>query len=88
MLGAPDAIQGRLGELTNQFDTYLKNREDQYQKDVPNSPGAYIGASIGEVAPWAIGLGEARAAGLLPKASSYLGKLGTLGLEGAAIGTT
>lgn len=36
-------------ENTNAF---VKNREANYQAEVPNSPQAYTGATIGEVAPW------------------------------------
>lgn len=59
-----------------------------YQQQIPNSPGAFIGAGMGEIAPWALGIGEARAAGLIPKATSYLGKLRNLALEGGVIGAT
>lgn len=55
---------------------------------MPDSTGSYAGATIGEVLPWATGLGEARALGLIPNATKLGGKLGLLGAEGAAMGAT
>jgi hypothetical protein len=66
----------------------VQDRENAYQGSVPDSAGSYAGATIGEVLPWATGLGEARALGLIPTASKLGGKLGLLGAEGAAMGAT
>ncbi|MDQ0010384.1 hypothetical protein J2T07_002574 [Luteibacter jiangsuensis] len=63
----------------------MQDREQAYQQAVPDSVGSYTGAALGEVLPWATGIGEARALGLLPTASKTLGKLGLLGGEGAAM---
>ena len=43
---------------------------------------------MGEVLPWLTGVGELRALGILPKATTYAGKLGSLALEGGLIGAT
>lgn len=72
-------------------DRALAQREASYQAYQGNGPGGYIGAAVGEVAPWATGVGELRAAGLLPTvtATGLKGaaiKGGLLGLEGAAMG--
>jgi len=77
-----------LDQKTAAYDQWVKNREDAYQATVPNSTGSYLGASIGEILPWATGLGEARALGLIPKVTSTAGKLGLLGTEGAVMGAT
>ena len=55
------------------------------------APHPYAGAAIGEVAPWMVGVGELRAAGLLPKVaatgSRVLAKKGALlAAEGGAMG--
>jgi hypothetical protein len=70
------------------YDKWVQDREDAYQQTVPNNYASMAGATIGEVLPWATGLGEARALGLLPKVSTTLGKVGLLGAEGAAMGAT
>jgi len=83
---ATDAEPGNfIDRNTAAFDKWVQDRENAYQQNVPDSTGAYIGAGLGEVLPWATGLGEARALGLLPTASKTLGKLGTCGGEGAAM---
>jgi hypothetical protein len=68
------------------FDANAKHREAEYQHVVPDSPGSYVGAAAGELAPWLLGLGELRAAGAIPAATTTAGKLGTLALEGGAMG--
>lgn len=73
---------------TAAYDKWIQDREQTYQGSVPDSTGSYAGATLGEVLPWATGLGEARALGLIPTATKLGGKLGLLGAEGAAMGAT
>jgi len=72
--------------LNHRLDSLVKEREDQYQEAVPTNTASVTGAALGEVLPWLIGLGEARAAGLIPKATTTIQKLGQLAVEGGAIG--
>lgn len=70
----------------------LAQREALYQARTPDSPASYAGAAVGSLAPWLTGMGELRAAGLLPTvtATGLKGaaiKGGLLGAEGAAMGT-
>jgi hypothetical protein len=82
-------------------DASISQNEAQYQRDVPNNIASYIGATIGNVAPF---LFEAPAKALsyigdaakvLPKASGFLGKASNLGnealsgaVQGGLIGAT
>lgn len=70
---------------TAAYDKWVQDREQAYQLSVPDNYASYAGATIGEVLPWATGLGEARALGLLPTATKTIGKLGLLGGEGATM---
>ncbi|WP_448098146.1 hypothetical protein [Luteibacter yeojuensis] len=70
---------------TAAYDKWVQDREQAYQQSVPDNYASYAGATIGEVLPWATGLGEARALGLLPTATKTIGKLGLLGGEGATM---
>lgn len=81
--GASDAL---LDGAARRLDRLTKDREEAYQAAVPTNPASVAGAVAGEVAPWAIGLGEARAAGVIPKAETTLQKLGQLGVEGGLMG--
>lgn len=87
---AVDGIDRRGGPM-------LAKREAAYQARVPDSGAAYAGAAVGEVLPWMTGLGELRAAGILPKiaeagpgllakAANIAKKGGLLALEGGAMG--
>jgi hypothetical protein len=65
--------------------------EAGYQARTPDTPGAYGGAVIGETLPWMTGLGELRAAGILPQVTGNgLGALarkgGVLAVEGGLMG--
>ena len=84
--GANAVSGGALAGATSDYDKMLQNREAEYQQVIPNSPASYAGAAIGEVAPWVTGIGELRAAGLIPQATTTLGKIGSLAAEGGAIG--
>lgn len=77
-----------LDQKTAAYDKWVQDRESAYQGSVPDNASSYAGATIGEVLPWATGVGEARALGLLPTATKVGGKLGLLGAEGAAMGAT
>lgn len=68
------------------MDQFVNQREQQYQQQVPNSPGAYAGAAVGEVAPWVTGLGELRAIGAIPEATSAIGRVASLAAEGGTMG--
>lgn len=74
-------------------DAALAQREANYQARTPDGLAASGGALIGEVAPWMYGLGELRAAGLLPKIAgtgvkATLKKGAVLAAEGGTIGAT
>jgi len=91
--GRPGQPQGVLQGVRAAMDSRLASddraitaREQAYQKDVPNSAGAYIGATVGEVAPWMTGVAELRALGVLPKVGGTLKKLALLAGEGGAMG--
>jgi hypothetical protein len=47
-------------------DAQIQQREQAYQARTDGNAGSWPGAVMGEVAPWMTGVGEARAAGLLP----------------------
>lgn len=85
MHGANAVSGGSLNGTTAAYDQWVKNREQAYQQAVPDSTGSYTGAALGEVLPWATGIGEARALGLLPTATKLTGKLGLLAGEGGAM---
>lgn len=59
-------------------DAAMAKREADYQARTAGNMGANIGAVPGEILPWVTGLGELRAAGLLPTVTAT-------GLKGAAI---
>jgi hypothetical protein len=42
-------------EAAGKVNNYAQNREAQYQAEVPDSFGSYLGATVGEVAPWMLG---------------------------------
>lgn len=90
--GQPTTLVGKgkaaVDKVVGKLDQYIADREKNYQQATPDSVGSYAGATIGEVLPWLVGGGEARAAGLVPKAQTLLGKLGLSATEGAAMGAT
>lgn len=75
--------------------------ERQYQAQIPDSPGAYVGATVGEIAPFLVG-GAAtklqnagdyvggKIAGALPawasKAAPVIAKIGSGAVQGAVVG--
>jgi hypothetical protein len=74
-------------------DAAMAEREADYQARTEGNMGSYIGAVPGEVLPWMVGLGELRAAGLLPKITQggvkgAAKKGGLLAAEGALMGAT
>lgn len=84
--GANALAGGNLGPATDAVDQFAKDREDAYQRNVPTNVGSVVGATAGEVLPWMTGLGELRAAGLIPKATTTAQKVSQLAAEGAAVG--
>lgn len=68
-------------------DKRVQQREQQYQANVPDSAASYAGATAGEVAPWMVGGGELRAAGLLPRIVAPLRSIKGLAQRGAALAT-
>jgi len=86
-LNAASPIAGSgLKDMTRNLDSYIQRREQSYQQATPDNTASYAGATVGEVLPWLTGVGELRALGILPKATTYAGKLGSLALEGGLIG--
>src|SRR4249919_1505902 len=86
-------------ESAGRDDEALRQREESYQAHNGDSAGSYAGAAVGEVLPWMYGLGELRAAGilptlkatkdvagLLPKAANVAAKTGLLAGEGGLMG--
>lgn len=86
VLPADSSIRQRINATGSNFDANMRARESAYQAEVPTNAGTLTGAAVGEIAPWALGIGELRAAGLIPEATKTLGKLGTLAAEGGAMG--
>ena len=76
---------------TRNVDAAVRQREADYQRRTGSLGGSYVGAAVGEILPWMTGMGELRAAGLLPKiagtgvkATAKKGAL--LAAEGATMG--
>lgn len=69
----------------------VRQREADYQKRTSQGDGyqlgSYPGAVVGEVAPWMLGIGALRSAGMLPKAATTAQKVGLLAGEGAVAGS-
>jgi hypothetical protein len=86
LLPADSGMRQSIDRATTSDDAGLAQRERDYQARTAGNAGSYVGAAAGEILPWMVGVGEARALGLLPKATSTLGKAGLLAGEGAAIG--
>jgi hypothetical protein len=92
--GASTAPAGGMGSslaqyadnTSNQLDNAIAQREANYQKTVPDNAASYAGATVGEIAPWMYGMGELRAIGAIPEATSTAGKLTSLALEGGTMG--
>jgi hypothetical protein len=74
------------GGTADAADRFARDREETYQSGIPTNVGSVTGAIVGEVAPFAAGIGSLRAAGVIPKAETTLQKLGQLAVEGGAIG--
>lgn len=81
----PSSLSAPVDAAVAGDDAKIRNWEQQYQNTIPNSAGAYAGAAVGEVLPWMTGLGELRAAGLLPKATTTLGRMAVGAGEGAGM---
>jgi hypothetical protein len=66
----------------------VAQREAQYQATTPTNKSSIAGATTSEILPWMLGIGEAKAAGYIPEATTYLGKIGQGALTGGAIAAT
>jgi len=86
VLPADSGLRRSINATTASDDAALAQREAAYQARTPNGLPATLGATVGEVAPWMVGVGELRNAGLLPKATTTLGKATALAGDGAAMG--
>jgi hypothetical protein len=101
--GAPDqpgnvrgGVAGMIDTTSRNFDQNLAAREATYQKEVPNSPGAYVGAGMGEVAPFIVGGGASLGAKLAQGADAITGGIKTPllqkilsgALQGTALGAS
>jgi hypothetical protein len=82
------ATGGALQNATNGMDRFINNRDATYQAGTPTNAGSVAGATVGELAPWLSGIVALRAGGLIPTATTTAGKLGTLALEGGAMGAS
>lgn len=90
-----NSLRQSIDRIDQKAPRVLAKREADYQARVPDSAASYAGAATGEVLPWMTGIGELRAAGVLPevakgtgllgKAAEYGKKGGLLALEGAAM---
>lgn len=79
---------GNLGNAVSSIDNLAKSREDTYQAGTPTNLGSLAGAAVGETVPFFAGGGILKGAGVLPDATTYLGKLATGALGGGAMGVT
>lgn len=85
-LSPDNSVRQAIDGTNANFDNNLKQREQQYQSSVPTNTASIVGAGLGETLPWATGLGELRAAGMIPEATTLTGKLASLAAEGGAMG--
>lgn len=84
--GVGDALGTKaLDPARNALNRYIQNREQNYQDVTNGNVASYAGAAAGEVLPWMVGLGELRAAGMLPKAAKLTQKLLPATADGAAV---
>lgn len=94
-------IAGILDNAAQGVNKYVQSREQNYQDITKGNVGSYVGGTVGEITPWVVGVGELRAAGMLPKAAAIadkaapfvgariagiLGKAVPLATEGVAMG--
>lgn len=98
-LPAGNGLRRYINQTVSSDDAAMAQREADYQARIPNGIPAAIGATVGEIAPWMYGVGELRAAGVLPKvapladvsgigekAANLAAKAGLLSGEGAVMG--
>lgn len=81
-------VAGALDAARNAVDQYAQKREADYQAFVPNGIGTTIGAGAGMVAPWLLGSQYLKGAAAIPKAATFMGRLGAAGAGGALMGAT
>lgn len=86
-----ELVTGKRESFADRMNAGVRSREADYQQRTDGNAGSYVGAVAGEILPWMTGLGELRAAGMLPKITGGGGKAlvqkgGLLAAEGAAMG--
>lgn len=79
-----DWVEG-VGRRNAANNAQVAKREADYQARTEGNLGASAGGAVGMVAPAVVGVGALRAASLLPKVTSTMGKVGLLAGEGAAM---
>ena len=89
--GGLQRLRQGINDIDQRAPSVLAKREADYQARTPTNAASLAGATVGEVAPWMVGIGELRALGLLPKITETgmkgaAQKGGLLALEGAAMG--
>lgn len=85
--GVADALGVKtLNGAATAVNDYARRREQTYQDATAGNAGSYVGATVGEIAPWLVGVGELRALGMLPKATTLGQRLAPAIAEGATIG--
>lgn len=87
---APGSYADNATRLAGQTSQAVADREAAYQARTDGNVGSYGGAVAGEVLPWMVGIGELKAAGLLPQiigsgVKATAQKAGLLAGEGAAM---
>jgi hypothetical protein len=86
LLPQGNAVRNAADTAGSNLDQAVKDRESAYQQAVPTNSASLAGATLGEVLPWATGLGELRAIGAIPEATTAAGKLASLATEGGLMG--
>lgn len=93
-LGDKMGIADSGNSFADRMNRWVAEREANYQKRVTGTPASNmagnVGAAVGEVLPWMTGIGELRAAGMLPKITgrglkATAKKGGALAVEGGSI---
>lgn len=90
-LPADHPVRKWMDSTTVKGDEMMQRREAAYQARTPDSPESYVGAAVGEIAPWMTGIGEMRALGILPKIAEagpgMLSKAANIAKKGVLLAT-
>lgn len=88
----PRAAQDYVRKVVNQDTAAMRQRERNYQTQVPTNAGSLAGATVGEVLPWTVGAPEKLATYLTeriaPRGASLLRRIGAGAATGSVIGAT